>query len=340
MGHLTAAQTITGDAHDERSDTVSTDATTTWPPDVATAVGDAHVEVVRVTGEERQSYLDAVLSQRLRDVAPGTATAALELGPNGEPNGVLDVAVLDDEVLLLVPSVLAEDVVGRLAGRTFLSDAHFETVTDATVRRVRGPAAHADAARAGLPATEGTATRVGEVLVLVDAHGLLLVATEVDRSALDGVVERLVAVGAVLADEEALDARELLTGRPRPPEEVVRGRLPEELGLLPTHVHLAKGCYPGQEAVARMWQLGRPRRRLVVLESDELLAPGDHGDGRPVTVTRSATVDGRAVALALAGRDVAVGDEPVPGAVVREVVGEGRPVPGHDPSVQRRRDTR
>ena len=73
----------------------------------------------------------------------------------------------------------------------------------------------------------------------------------------------------------------------------------------------------GQEAVARMWQLGRPRRRLVVLSSDDPLSPGPVGDERAIEVTRSATIGDHHVALGFGPRDVAVGDRPADGGVVR-----------------------
>lgn len=310
-----------------------------WPPTATSAVGPAATTVVRATGADRLSYLDDVLSQRLRDVTPGTATHALELGPNGEPTGVLQLAVLADQVVVLVDDHLAEEVVGRLAGRTFLSDVTFTADDEVEVRRLRGPQAHEDAAAAGLATPVGTASVDDRVLRLGDDHGLVLVGPP---DALDEVVAALRVAGVETGAADRLDALELLTGRPRPPEEIARGRLPEELGLLPTHVHLDKGCYPGQEAVARMWQLGRPRRRLAVLESlAGPLTPGTIGSGADrVEVTRVGEVEARRVALAFVGRDRRVGEEVGDGVLVRALVGEGRPVPGHDPAVRRRRDTR
>jgi tRNA-modifying protein YgfZ len=71
------------------------------------------------------------------------------------------------------------------------------------------------------------------------------------------LVGRLRDAGAVDADDAQARSWRVATGRPAWGSEVAPPHLPEELGLLPTHVHLAKGCYPGQEAVARMWMLGR-----------------------------------------------------------------------------------
>ena len=305
-------------------------------PTVPPLVGAHERAVVEVTGDDRTSYLDDVLSQRLRGLAPPAATSALELGPHGEPNGVLDLAVLDDRVLLLVPSG-QDDVVERLAGRTFLADAVFTPRDDLRVVRVRG---HADEllTELGAGADPGTCTLAevagADVVWLRWHHGADAV---VASDGVDDLLAAATGLGATVADAERLDAAEVVSGVPRAPEEIARGRLPEELGLLPTHVHLDKGCYPGQEAVARMWMLGRPRRRLAVVALPTGTAPGPLGEGA-VEVTRTARIGDETVGLAFVGRDVATGDRPHDDVEVLHLVGADRPVPGHDPAVRRRRD--
>lgn len=309
--------------------------------DVPPLVGGLDHVVVEVTGEDRLTYLDDVLSQRLRGLEAPAATSALELGPHGEPTGVLDIAVLAERLLLLVPASQAGDVIGRLAGRTFLADATFETRDDLTALRVRGDADDV-LAELGVGAEHGDLTvdaggdGAADAVWLRWHHGADVV---VPRADVDDVLEAVVAAGARSAGPEELDAAEIAAGVPRPPEEVAKGRLPEELGLLPTHVHLDKGCYPGQEAVARMWQLGRPRRRLAVVE-----LPPDGGTG-PVAdepgaaeVTRTGRIGDRTLGLAFVGRDTTAGDRLDDRVDVLAIVGEDRPVPGHDPSVRRRRD--
>ncbi len=305
---------------------------------VPALVGPHDRVVVAVTGDDRTDYLDDVLSQRLRHLTPPVATSALELGPHGEPKGVLDLAVLDDHVLLLVPTD-QDDVVERLAGRTFLADATFTQRDDLAVVRVRGDA---DEVLAGLGIGDEpgacTVTTIdgAEVVWLRWHHGADAVVALDDH---DAVVAAVAAAGAEVAEDERLDAAEVVAGVPRAPEEIAQGRLPEELGLLPTHVHLAKGCYPGQEAVARMWMLGRPRRHLAVVALPDGTGPG-HVNDEPgsVEVTRTTRVGDRTVGLAFVGRDTAAGDEPEEGVEVLRLVGEGLPVPGHDPAVRRRRD--
>lgn len=308
------------------------------PLAVPALVGHHDRTVVAVTGDDRTSYLDDVLSQRVRDLVPPTATSALELGPHGEPKGVLDLAVLDDQVLLLVPAD-QDDVIERLAGRTFLADATFDVLDDHGVVRVRGAADEVlDRLGAGRDHGTCTVTTIAgvEVVWLRWHHGADAV---VPADHADAVIAAAVDAGAEHADTARLDDAEVVAGVPRAPEEIAQGRLPEELGLLPTHVHLAKGCYPGQEAVARMWMLGRPRRHLAVVALPDATGPGHVADEPgSVEVTRTARVGDRTVGLAFVGRDAAAGDQPEDGVEVLRLVGEGLAVPGHDPTVRRRRD--
>lgn len=311
------------------------------PVEVPPLVGTLDRVVVEVTGDDRLTYLDDVLTQRLRDVSAPVATSALELGPHGEPNGVLDLAVLEDRVVLLVPGSIADELVDRLAGRTFLADATFRRREDLTTLRVRG-AADDVLSSLGLGTEHGGLTvdtgHGGEdpVLWLRWHHGADVV---VPTTAAEDVRDAVVDAGAAPAGDDELDAAEIAAGVPRPPEEITRGRLPEELGLLPTHVHLDKGCYPGQEAVARMWQLGRPRRRLAVVAMPAATEPGHVGDeaGAP-EITRTGRIGDRTVGLAFVGRDTTAGERLGGGVDVLEIVGAQRPVPGHDPEVKRRRD--
>ncbi len=139
-----------------------------------------------------------------------------------------------------------------------------------------------------------------------------------------------------VADEADWERWRISQGRPAWGAEVTAGRRTQELGLLPTHVHLRKGCYPGQESIAKIYNLGRPRRALAVIESPTPLLPGAPlGEGRrPGEVTSAAQLpDGRTVALALLplqdGHLPAQVDLPDGTAVtVRSRVGEGLPQPG------------
>lgn len=298
----------------------------TQPPRIA---GPCDAAVVEVTGDDRVDYLQAVLSQDVAGLSSGEVAGALHLDGKGRPLAVMDVVVLEDRILLLVPDRdLAEELATTLGGRTFLADASFR-VLDETVVAVRGDGLAGPGA--GEVALDDDVVSVGR------EHGLDLIGPE------ELVETRVDELGAAPAAPEDLESWRVAHGVPAWAREVRAPHLPEEMGLLPTHVHLQKGCYPGQEAVARMWNLGRPRRRLasVIVHGD--VEPGwTTGSGRQqVELTSVTTHDGTRVGLAYVPPDAAPGvrygdeDEAV---VVRGLVGEDRPVPGHDPSVPRRRD--
>ena len=315
-------------------------------------------QVIEVTGEDRLTHLDATTTQALKDARPGTATAALVLDANGNPLAAFDVLVLPDRVWIVTPGADVTEVVERIiAGRTFLADARFR-VTDHVVARAAVDATLARRAWAGVSVVPepGTvrSTPTGDTVIAADKDGVLTVAgptTEVGR-----LVDALRGAGASDADRSLADIWRVDAGRPRWGVEIAPPHLPEELGLLPTHVHLAKGCYPGQEAVARMWMLGRPRRRLarVRIDGDAALV-ADLGPGWRAGEGRDA-VEVTTVAPASPGADAGGGVHAlafVPGAStvgerlggeddlaveVLALVGDDPVPPGHDPAMRRRRD--
>ena len=98
--------------------------------------------------------------------------------------------------------------------------------------------------------------------------GLALVAED----ALGAVVDAFLAVAPErgLAGSSAWEALRVEAGRPRWAREADERAIPHELDWLRTAVHLTKGCYPGQETVARTLNLGKPPRRLAILQLDGL----------------------------------------------------------------------
>ncbi len=296
--------------------------------------------VVEVTGADRLSYLDAVTTQEVASAQEGSARAALVLDANGLPLAMFEVVVLAQRVLLIVPDADVEaTVMDRLAGRTFLSDARFAVRTD-RVLQVVGPAAR-DAFGVLLgDASVGDVVEVEGMVIAADASGAVRIIGEAD--AIETAATALRAAGIVEGGEGDLEAWRIRSGRPAWGREVRAPHLPEELGLLPTHVHLAKGCYPGQEAVARMWMLGRPRRRLALLELDGAIGTGwTAGSGRDQVHVTSVAPDG----------DLALGFVPggtQPGqridaddgtrVTVLALPGDDASPPGHDPAMRRRRD--
>ena len=141
--------------------------------------------------------------------------------------------------------------------------------------------------------------------------------------------------GRRLAGALAWEALRIEAGRPRWAREADARAIPHELDWLRTAVHLTKGCYPGQETIARTLNLGRPPRRLTVLQLDGLVGDlpqpgasvrmGERAVGAVTSVARHHELG--PIALALLRRAVPVGEQlTVEITEVDEATGETIPV--------------
>lgn len=303
-----------------------------------TILGPTPTTVVQVVGADRLTYLEAVTTQRLVDIEPGEVRGAMYLDAKGSPVAAFEVVAQEDALLLLVPQDLTETVMQVLGGRTFLSDATFTHLEGQAVRALRGEGATEAAEAHGLYTPAGHARAVGEITLVGRVHGTDLVGP---KEALDELSSKLFTDGVTTGSAGDVRAEDIAAGVPAWGAEIRPPHLPEELGLLPSHVHLAKGCYPGQEAVARMWMLGRPRRALASVEVEGEPHPGwSTGSGKK-KVELTSIAGSRALAFVPA--DATAGDrftDDQTTLTVRHIVGADIPVPGHDPKVQRRRDKR
>jgi folate-binding protein YgfZ len=136
----------------------------------------------------------------------------------------------------------------------------------------------------------------------------------VSRADLGAVADRLIAAGATPVGFSAYEALRVEARRPRFGVDSDHRTIPNELAWLNTAVHLDKGCYRGQETVARVHNLGRPPRRLVLLHLDgvsEVLAEpgtpviaGTREVGRVGSVVRHYELG--VIALALVKQSVAM----------------------------------
>ncbi len=301
---------------------------------------------VDVTGADRLGYLEDVTSQTYQDASAGDVRGALYLDPHGAPLAMFDVAVLAERVALLVPDEdVATTLVEVLGGRTFLLDAAFE-LTDDQVLLLRADDGDSPedvevvARSANLVARPRTVRPAGDGFVIGRDDGVDVVGP---APLLDELTAALVDAGAREGGPEDLEAWRVAAGVPAWGSEVAAPHLPEEVGLLPTHVHLGKGCYPGQEAVARMWMLGRPRRRLaqVVAKEGELAVGWQAGEGRKAVTVTSVDPAGGSRALAFVPGAAEPGesftDDQGTTVEIVSLVGDDPNPPGHDPAVTQRR---
>lgn len=298
--------------------------------------------VIAVTGADRLTYLNNVTSQQFTEQKAGVRTGAVVLDGNGVVQAAFGVAILPDQILLLSPHHdVTAYIMNVLAQRTFLLDVTF-TETSLNVTELRGDDLDDIAATTNLSVRTGTVRPSGtELFVCGVPDGIEIIGEAEALTVIDRVLdESHVPVGT---DVER-DNRRVLRGEPAFGHEICPPHLPEEAGILPTHVHLAKGCYPGQEAVARMWMLGRPRRRLALLGFSQPTVAGVFcGTGRDAVDLTTVTSDGL---YALAYVPEATQDGEVfknadaTTATVLRLIGNDPNPPGHDPAMTRRRDRR
>ena len=228
-------------------------------------------EFVRVAGPDAADYLQRMVSNDVEALAAGEACPALLL--TAKARVLAPLVVLrrrDDDFLLLTEPGLGEVVRAHLARMRLRARCEIEAEEHDSVLLFGGGG--------------GFAT---------DWHDA--------REALDAALQ------PTLSSEE-LELRRIESGVPRWEREIDDRILPAEAGLDETHVSFSKGCYPGQEPVARLHFRGHPNRRLRVLELDgvpEYDSPLLH-DGREVGRVTSAArrEDGTVVALAYVRTEV------------------------------------
>jgi tRNA-modifying protein YgfZ len=236
--------------------------------------------VIKVTGQDRLSWLHSLTTQHLERLAPGTGTEALVLSPQGHVEHHLTLTDDGEAVWAHVEPGDAPALTEFLTSMKFMLRVDIEDVTDRyAVLRLMGAQLPSQLD----PGKDGAQVRTG--------YGTDLV---VPRDAMVPAVERLRAAGAGLAGMWAHEALRIAAGRARFGVDTDHRTIPHEVGWIETAVHLSKGCYRGQETVARVHNLGHPPRRLVLLHLDGSVdrLPG-HGaaiqlDGKDVGFAGSA----------------------------------------------------
>ncbi len=292
-------------------------------------------DVLRVTGPEAEAYLQGQLSQDVTGLPEGDARESLLLSPQGRIDAYLRVARLaGEEFVIDVAGGFGAVIIARLERFRLRTKADFELL-DWVCTGVRGPSA--DGAVAGAAALRIDAGWPG--LPGVDALG----------PPADGEPP-FVAAGTVVCPAEAWEAARIESGQPVQGREIDERTIAAEVGLVDRTVSFTKGCFTGQELVARLDARGsNVARRLCGLVVDGPDAGADAVVGAAVwstgdkarevgSVTSAAWSPGlgATVALAVLHRSV-VPPAPVSlrpgGAVVdgaspvADVAAEARPLP-------------
>jgi folate-binding protein YgfZ len=241
--------------------------------------------VLTVSGPDRLTWLHSLTSQSLAGLAPGASTETLLLDANGRLEHAARVVDDGETAWLLVDRVEAEPLRAWLDRMRFMLRVEVADRSDdvATIGSLGA---------VGLPVP--VLAPAGVPVVWVDpwsevAAGGHSYADGVDHpgrewTARETLVARsdlaaLAASDLPAAGTLALEALRIEAWRPRLTTEVDERTIPHELDWMRSAVHLAKGCYRGQETVAKVHNIGHPPRRLVMLHldgSDSVLPV--HGD--------------------------------------------------------------
>jgi folate-binding protein YgfZ len=263
-----------------------------------------------LTGEEAGAFLDGQVSNEIAALERGHGCYATLLTNKGRMLGDLRVLATDDGLLLVTERValqaLFDQVRRGLIG--WKAELHKRTL-ELGLLSIVGPAADAVAHAAGLlvpgPEEHDVAGEVVRTDVGLDVLPVAERAAEV-RAA-------LLAAGAVEAPEAVAEIVRVEHGRPRYGVDLDESVMPEEAGIVDRAVSFTKGCYVGQETVARLHWKGKPNRHLRGLRLSEPAAPGDPvlAGERQIGVVGSTVVSPRLgpIALAILRREVVPGDD-------------------------------
>ncbi|WDZ85541.1 YgfZ/GcvT domain-containing protein [Micromonospora cathayae] len=282
---------------------------------LATEVGlvdRSHRGVVAVPGEERASWLHTLTTQHLADLTAGEGTELLVLSPHGHVEQHAMVTEDGTTTWLDTEPGATGGLLSYLERMRFFSKVEpRDATTEQAVLSLVGPRADEALGTLGVTglavpdavAVPGPKFPAGtvpprptvryDVRLLPDGgwarRGPLGVDLLVPRESMADVIARLRGAGVPVAGLWAYEALRVAARRARVGVDTDHRTIPAEVDLIAPAVHLAKGCYRGQETVARVHNLGRPPRRLVLLHLDGVTTDRLPAAGTPVTQ------DGRAV---------------------------------------------
>ncbi len=271
--------------------------------DRAAIVDRSHRSVLRITGAERLTWLHTISSQHVATLGDGQSAENLDLDLNGRVQHHFVLTELDGTVWIDTEAERGPDLLAFLQRMVFWADAKPVGAEDHAVLSLLGSGVAGLTETLGIPALPG----VYEAAPLpgggflrrmpwptADSFDLVI-----PRDQLTDLWTRLTAAGAVPAGMWAFEALRVAAVRPRIGPDTDERTIPHEvrwIGGVTEHgaVHLDKGCYRGQETVARVHNLGKPPRHLVLLHldgsADERPATGDDITAGGRTVGRLGTV--------------------------------------------------
>ena len=199
----------------------------------------SHHNIIAVSGQDRLKWLHDLTTQFVSDLQPGVWMANMILDAKGHVEFQFNVVDDGTTTFLVLDPGYSEQLIEYLTKMKFMLRVD---VIDASSQYavLRAP---------------GSPTEIGGPFALVPRNEV-----EEMKKTFGGV--------ATQVGTWALDAERVAAHRPRIGFETDHKSIPNEIGVLHGAVHMKKGCYRGQETVAKIYNLGNPPRRLVLLHLD------------------------------------------------------------------------
>jgi folate-binding protein YgfZ len=281
-----------------------------------------------LTGTEAKSFLQGQVSNDVESLSPRSGCYAAFLTPKGKMLGDLRILDAGEELLLDTERAALQELFNMIRRFSIGYDVqlHKRTIERGLLSLI-GPES---ASLAGAGELDGVAEH-SHVPVSVGGVEALAIRTDAgvdllcECSETDALRAALQAAGAVEVSAETAECVRVEHGRPRYGLDLDETVIPQEAGLNERAVSFTKGCYVGQETVARLYYRGKPNRHLRGLKLSEAATTGDEvrfGD-RVVGHLGSVAISPRFgfIALALVRREAEPGSQVVVGeGVEAEVV--------------------
>lgn len=259
--------------------------------------------VLEAAGPDRQKFLQAMLSNEVLALEPGEGCATALMDVKGHVQALIRVSVLPNAVHLELPRERLSRVQATLEHFRVAAPVRFQA-RDLSVLAILGPRAEGILRSAGAeppseaPEAHHEAAVGGRKVHVIRARDLPVAGfiLHTDSEAAQVVLDTLVSAGTAPLEPAALDALRVEAGRPWFGRDVTEDNLLHETGLVAELCSLRKGCYLGQEVIARLdARGGNVNKRLRGLQ---LSAPAHDG----ARVTAAGDAAGRVTTAALSPR--------------------------------------
>lgn len=199
----------------------------------------SHLAIIEVSGDDRIKWLHDLTTQHLLNLPAGDWLPAMVLDHNGHVEYQFNLVDDGTSTFIVIDPSYSEGLLSYLLKMRFMLKVDARDVS-----------------------TEYSVLRAPGVPTIIGGPYALVPRTELDA------MKKLFNANAKEVGTWALDAERVATGRPRHGVDTDHKAIPNELGVLNKDVHMNKGCYRGQETVAKIFNLGAPPRRLVMLHLD------------------------------------------------------------------------